>query len=397
MPASPRRFETEIALQSNLAMAYTANAGWSDPHVYGSYSRALKLCASHGTIREKATVLWGSTIAKLVNCELTKGLEHAQDFVRRAEEWRDDEAALMAYTAAVIANFFLGRLEQASELAALVSARYNPREHGKLVQIYQHDPLIVSLVYSGHIEWLLGRPDRARECCVTARQLANEIGHPFMLAFASILGVADHWYEGDLAANLASVKRGLKVADEFGYPMYRVIGPLWATAALAARGPAPEVLEQLCGLLDKLPAENRCIQMPLYRILLADEFGRIGQIERARSFAASAEALVKQTGERWAAPEIYRIHGSLLCREPLRDDRAAMRLFKRSLASARKLGAVGWELRTAISIARLVSAGESASGRAEARDLLISTRAKFASAETSRDLREADELVRELN
>jgi predicted ATPase len=137
--------------------------------------------------------------------------------------------------------------------------------------------------------------------------------------------------------------------------------------------------------------------MPLYRILLATEFGRIGEIERARSFAASAEALMKQTGERWAAPEIYRIHGALLCREPLRDDRAAMRLFKRSLASARKLGAVGWELRTAISIARLVSAGESPSGRTEARDLLMSTRAKFASAETSRDLREADDLMRALN
>jgi predicted ATPase/DNA-binding transcriptional ArsR family regulator len=393
LPASPQRYEAEIALQSNLAMAYTANAGWSDPNVYGPYSRALQLCESHGTIREKVTVLWGSTIAKLVNCELTKGLKHAQDFVRRAEEWRDDEAVLMAYTAAVIANFFLGRLEQASELAAQIRARYNPRDHRKLVQIYQHDPLIVSLVYSGHIEWLLGRPGRARECCETARQLANEIGHPFMLAFASILGVSDYWYEGDLSENLASVKRGLKVADEYGYPMYRVIGPLWATAALAARGPAPEVLEQLCGLLDKLPAENRCIQMPLYRILLATEFGRIGEIERARSFAASAESLVKQTGERWAAPEIYRIHGSLLLCEPLRDDRAAMRLFKRSLASARKLGAVGWELRTAISIARLVSAGGSASGRAEARDLLISTRAKFASAETSRDLREADDLL----
>jgi predicted ATPase len=218
-----------------------------------------------------------------------------------------------------------------------------------------------------------------------------------MLAFASILGVADHWYEGDLAANLASVKRGLKVADEYGYPMYRVIGPLWATAALAARGPAPEVLEQLSGLLDKLPAEDRCIQMPLYRSMLATEFGRIGQVERARSLAASAEALVKRTGERWAAPEIYRVHGSLLCLEPLRDDQAAMRLFKRSLASARKLGAVGWELRTANSIARLAGDGGSASRRAEARDLLISTRAKFASAETSHDLREADELARALD
>jgi predicted ATPase len=157
------------------------------------------------------------------------------------------------------------------------------------------------------------------------------------------------------------------------------------------------VLERLCGLLGKLPAENRCIQMPLYRMLLATEFGRIGQMERARSFAAAAESTVKKTGERWAAPEILRIQGSLLCREPSRDDQAAMRLFKRSLASARKLGAVGWELRTAISIARLAGEGANASRRAEALDLLMSTRAKFASAETSRDLREADDLINELN
>jgi class 3 adenylate cyclase/predicted ATPase len=396
LTASQRRDEAEMALQVNLAMAYTANAGWSDPNVYGPYHRALKLCASCGTIREKAAVRWGAAVSKLVSCELTSGLEHAQDFVRRAEEWRNEEAALMAYTAALIANFFLGRLNEAHELAGLISARYNLREHRNLVQVYQHDPLIVSLVYSGHIEWLLGRPSRARACCKAARQLANEIGHPFMLAFASILGVCDHWYEGDLAANLASVERGLKVAEDYGYPMYKVIGPLWATSALAARGPAPAVLEKLCGLLRKLPAENRCIQMPLYRILLAVEFGRIGQIDRARTLAASAESLMAQTGERWAAPEIYRIQGSLLCREPDRDDRRAMRLFRRSLASARKLGAVGWELRTAISLAHLLKSG-SGSERAGARDLLLSTRTKFSSAETSADLREANDLLQQLN
>jgi predicted ATPase len=103
---------------------------------------------------------------------------------------------------------------------------------------------------------------------------------------------------------------------------------------------------------------------------------------------------MEQTGERWLAPEIYRIHGSLLCREPGRDDGAAMGLFTRSLASARKLKAVGWELRTTISLARLLMSGD---GRAEARDLLVSARAKFPSAETSADLREADELLQQLN
>src|SRR5260370_35252040 len=107
-------------------MAYTANAGCSDPNVYAPYSRAPKLCASHGTIREKATVLWGSTIAKLVDCQLTKGLKHAQDFVRRAEEWRDDASALTARPAALIAIFLLGRLVQASELCAPITAPRNP-------------------------------------------------------------------------------------------------------------------------------------------------------------------------------------------------------------------------------------------------------------------------------
>ena len=136
--------------------------------------------------------------------------------------------------------------------------------------------------------------------------------------------------------------------------------------------------------------------MPLYRTMLAAEFGRIGQIERARTFAAAAESLMRQTGERWAAPEIYRIRASLLCRDPGRDDGAALRLVRRSLVSARKLGAVGWELRTAISLGHLLKGG-GVNERAEARTRLTSARAKFPSGETSTDLREADDLLRQLN
>jgi predicted ATPase len=304
----------------------------------------------------------------------------------------------MASSAALIVNFFTGRLKEARELALAIEARYNPREHGKLVQTYQHDPLVVALVYSGHIEWLLGHPNRARECCESARRLANEIGHPFMISLAHILGVGDHWYEGDLAANLACVEHGMKVAADYGYPMYQVIGPLWATSALAARGPAPVVLEKLSALIGKLPAENRCIQIPLYKALLATEFGRIGQKDRALALAVSAESVIKQTGERWLAPEIYRIHGSLLCSEPHRDDASAIRLFRRSLAYAKKLEAVGWELRTAIDLARLLmNRAGSRRSQTEARDVLASARAKFSSAEISADLRQADDLLQQLN
>jgi len=133
---------------------------------------------------------------------------YAQDFVRRAEEWRDDEAALMAYTAAVIANF-LSR----SSGSRRVSSRHRsapatiPGEHGKLVQIYQHDPLIVSLVYSGHIEWLVWVGPPGPESAV--RRRGNSRTRSGILSCSHLppfLAVSDHWYEGDLAANLASVE-----------------------------------------------------------------------------------------------------------------------------------------------------------------------------------------------
>jgi len=393
LPASPQRFEAEISLQSNLAMAYTAIAGWSDPNVYGPYSRALELCGNYGTVREKSIVYWGVAVAKLVNCELMKSLQHARKFVQLAEDWRDEEAALMANTAALLANFFLGRLLEARDLANHICERYDPRQHAKLVQTYQHDPKIVALVYLGHIEWLLGSPGRARTCCSAARQLARQIAHPFMLAFAQIIGVSDYWYERDFAANLKSVQEGIKIASEYGYPMYGVIGPLWATSALAAQGPALPVLEQLCRLLTKLPPEDRCIQVPLYQIVLAAEFGRVGQVEKGRSLAAAAEAIMKRTGERWFEPEVYRIRANLACQNPDRDRSAAISLFKHSLVSARKLKAVGWELRTAIDLARLLA---SEGSHAQASKLLMQVLGKFPTGETSIDIREGSDLIRRL-
>lgn len=393
LPASPMRYEAEIALQSNLAMAYTAIAGWSDPKVYGAYARALELCRDYGTMREKSIVWWGIAIAKLVNCELKGSRNHAHEFLRLAKRWGDEEAVLMAQTAMLVANFFSGNLLEARKRAELICKRYDRRHHGKLVQIYEHDPKIVALVYLGHIEWLLGRPGKARARCEAARTLATQIGHPFMLAFTKIIGVSDHWYDHNLAANLKSVEEGIKVAEDYGYPMYRVIGPLWATSAMVERGPAVPVLQHLCDLLTKLPAEDRCIQVPLYKIMLAAEFARIGEVERGRSLAVSAEPIMRRTGERWYEPEVYRIRAHLARLDPDGDHQAALRLYRRSLSSARRLKAIGWELRTAIDLARLLS---SDGKRSQARVLLKRVLNRFPAGETSADIRDGSELLRRL-
>jgi predicted ATPase/class 3 adenylate cyclase len=391
LPQPEDRHQLELVLQAHLGMAYTAMVGWAGPQVDQPYNRALELCRSYGTAREKAIVLWGVTIAALVNSQLEKALEFANEFTALAEQWGDEEALLMANATAVLANFFRGHLQQAKAAARLICERYDRSKHGTLVQKCQHDPKVVSLVYLGHIEWLLGNPQEAKAACDAARQLARELGHPFMLAFALILGSCDHLYERNHAANLACVEEGVELAKNHGLTLYGSFGPLWAIPALAAKDASE--LDSLSSLLRTLLDNHYYLQAPLYQILLAAELGRTGQVAKGRELARAAQALMQRTGERWFEPEIYRVSGVLASLSPDPDPAGAARFFQRSLDSARSLGTAGWELRTAVSFARALKQRGQAD---KARSLLAEVTGKFPSSTASIDLRRADVLLREL-
>ena len=68
---------------------------------------------------------------------------------------------------------------------------------------------------------------------------------------------------------------------------------------------------------------------------------------------AAPKGRAERNGEAWYMPELLRIKGEVLlsCREPNAID--AEDQFLRSLAWARRVGALSWELRSATSLARL--------------------------------------------
>lgn len=254
-----------MTLHTHLAIAYAALGGWWHPRADRSYGRALELSITHGSVREKTVVLWGMTIAKLVSSEFPKALEHASDLQELANASGDGETALMAHTGTMLVNFFLGRLTDARNSARFVTEQYDPAVHSKFIQIYQHDPNIVALVYLGRIEWLLGRPNEARLCCQEARRFAREVNHPFMLAFALILGAFDYLCDGDHAANLACVEEGIEIAKQYTLPLFEVFGPLWAIPAFASRDPSHAILNELNKKLLMLTDNKYFLQACFYQ------------------------------------------------------------------------------------------------------------------------------------
>ena len=102
---------------------------------------------------------------------------------------------------------------------------------------------------------------------------------------------------------------------------------------------------------------------------------------------------VETTNERWFEADVYRIAGNIALKTPKPDAAKAEAYFERALAVARKQQAKSWELRAAMSMARL---WRDQGKRDEARALLAPVYGWFTEGFDTRDLKEAKSLLDEL-
>jgi predicted ATPase len=118
-----------------------------------------------------------------------------------------------------------------------------------------------------------------------------------------------------------------------------------------------------------------------------------GQFEDAWSSIGEALTAIDQTGETWCESDIHRTAGEIALLEPAHDVNKAETHFARALAIARSQQAKSWELRTAMSMARL---WRDQGKREAARDLLAPLYDWFTEGFDTLDLKQAKALLDEL-
>jgi hypothetical protein len=106
----------------------------------------------------------------------------------------------------------------------------------------------------------------------------------------------------------------------------------------------------------------------------------------------AALAAAEASGTHWADAELHRLRGELLGRLPSADRTEIEGCFRTALTVAREQGSRGFELRGAVSLARLLSAQ---GRRDEARDILAPVYGWFTEGFGTPDLREAKALLDE--
>jgi predicted ATPase len=103
--------------------------------------------------------------------------------------------------------------------------------------------------------------------------------------------------------------------------------------------------------------------------------------------------VVETTKERWFEAEVNRIAGEIAFKSPTPDTAKAEAYFERALSVARAQQAKSWELRAAMSMARL---WRDQGKRDEARELLAPVYGWFTEGFDTLDLKEARALLDEL-
>jgi tetratricopeptide (TPR) repeat protein len=216
------------------------------------------------------------------------------------------------------------------------------------------DPHVQILIFLSRALLYLGYVDRARLRRGEALAEAGRLS-PYNLVFASCLA----WY-GDWAtegvesapARLQTAEKVLAISAEQGFAQWSPVGNImrgWCLGVLGQTGGIPLILKGI----DDLRATGCNIFIPLFLMVLAQVYGVAGQPEEGLNQLVDAAKLVERTRECWAEAEMFRLRGTLLL--SMNEHTQAENHYRQALASAQRQSAKFWELRAAMSMARLWS------------------------------------------
>ena len=143
----------------------------------------------------------------------------------------------------------------------------------------------------------------------------------------------------------------LALAQEHGFAQWAAYGKMLKGWALAQRGQALSAIEQIREGLAATRQTGARVWEPFFLGLLTEAFAISDKIDEGLKILSEASATAA-SGEKMNDAELHRLRGELL-RQSAVPDNEIDASFQLALATARKQGSRGYELRAAMSLARL--------------------------------------------
>jgi class 3 adenylate cyclase/predicted ATPase len=401
LPATPVLRREEIKLQVALINPLIHVKGYAASETKAAVERARLLIDQAEALGEPPedpllliSVLYGIWVASYIafNGDMLRNL--AAQFLALAEKQRATVPLMIADRAMGISLLCTGDIGQSRTHFDRAIARYDPAVHRALAMRFGQDNRVAVLSYRSLALWLLGSPEAAFADTRQALSDAREISQASTLMYALFHASTTYFHRGNYVAANAQIDELVRLADEKGSAFWKARGMLNQGSVLALTGKASDAVQIITSGITAFQLTGSANWMPLYFSHLAMSHAEVGQLGEAWRCIGEATTLIEKTKERWYEADLHRITGEIMLLSPEPKAAKAETSFGRALAVARQQQAKSWELRAAMSLARL---WRNQGKVQQARELLAPVYGWFTEGFDTRDLKEAKALLDELH
>jgi predicted ATPase len=272
-------------------------------------------------------------------------------------------------------------------------ALYDPIEHRALATRFGSDPGVTILSWRGWPVWCLGYPEAALADAKQAVRDAREIGQAPTLMVALSCAIWVHTLCGKYTATSSLLDEFAALADEKAAAWWKAVALQMRGSLFSLTGKAADAVEMIASGLTAQRSTGAISLIPPRKSDLARAYADLGRFEDAWRCIDDAMVAIETTKDKWWEAEVHRVAGEIALKSLEPDAATAVAYFEHALTVARQQQAKSWELRAAMSMARL---WRDQGKRDEARDLLAPIYGWFTEGFDTRDLKEAKALLEEL-
>jgi len=352
LPDQPARDLQELDLQIALSTAIRPLEGWDSPELTGIYRRARDLCGKIGTASQLAPVLYGLWADRLAHLDLERAYTIGCELQELGKQVNEPDIAVQALLTTGQVHFWRGELGQCRHVMdrALCELR-EPGVAALYKQHFGHEPLTVALMFENQCAWLLGEVAFANAALAELFEHLESLEHPFSRAMALQAAAWAGYHAGDVDGARRSAERLIALCKEHDFPFYRGAGHMFRGWAVARSGePASGIAEISDGFENCIAAFGGKVTHSLYCLLRCeachiadDRDGGLQMVEKGLEVAHEHNELIY-------VAELQRFRGVLLGERSAGGEQA----LRSAVATARRQGALLFELRAKLGLARLL-------------------------------------------
>lgn len=380
----------EMTLQAALGVSVMFTQGNTEG-VRSAFTRSLQLAEELDDLHWQLWLLRGLHIYLTRVGDFHGALGTGVQGEGVARKLNDPTSTLNVEWMLGVAHHLIGNQDKAVQFCESAMV-HNPSSQGLNIGHLGYDDRIVALVALARALWLSGRPDRAIEAARYTVQQAEQLEQPLTLGISLIWTIYVFLWVGDWASAESLIDRLIEHAARHFLGPYHAVGIGQKGELLLRRGDIAGGIEHLRRSQATLYATRHRIMTTVFATALAEGLAAHNEADEALRTIDEAIAQIGDHGESFDMPEMLRVKADILAQSARATEAEAW--LQQSLALSRRQCARGWELRGAMSLARVWQRG---GRKGEAQALLIPLVAQYQEGLSSRDLVAAKGLLSALN